>query len=74
MTSTRRETRDVHVLSLNIGVPRENPWKGSAATGHDVTVALTLRAFTTEPHLLPRLAVASALPDEAEALVRNRTR
>jgi MOSC domain-containing protein YiiM len=41
---------------------------------HDVTVALTFRAFTTEPELLPRLAVASALPKEAHALVRKRTR
>lgn len=40
---------------------------------HDVTVALTFRAFTTEPELLPRLAVASALPEEAKALVRRRT-
>lgn len=40
---------------------------------HDVTVALTFRAFTTEPELLPRLAVASALPEEAQALVRRRT-
>ncbi len=41
---------------------------------HDVTVALTFRAFTTEPELLPRLAVAEALPDDAKALLRNRTR
>jgi MOSC domain-containing protein YiiM len=41
---------------------------------HDVTVALTFRALTTEPELLPRLAVAQALPDEAKALVRQRTR
>ncbi len=40
---------------------------------HDVTVALAFRAFTTEPELLPRLAVADALPDEARALVRRRT-
>ena len=40
---------------------------------HDVTVALTFWAFTTEPELLPRLAVASALPEEAKALVRRRT-
>ena len=40
---------------------------------HDVTVALTFRAFTAEPELLPRLAVATALPDEAKALVRRRT-
>jgi MOSC domain-containing protein YiiM len=41
---------------------------------HDVTVALAFRAFTTERELLPQLAVAEALPDEAKALLRNRTR
>ena len=41
---------------------------------HDVTVALAFRAFTTEPELLPRLAVADALPDETKALLRRRTR
>ena len=41
---------------------------------HDVTVALAFRAFTTEPELLPRLAAADALPDEAKALLRRRTR
>ena len=40
---------------------------------HDVTVALAFRAFTTESELLPRLAVAEALPDDAKALVRKRT-
>ena len=40
---------------------------------HDVTVALAFRALTTEPELLPRLAVAEALPDEARALVLRRT-
>jgi MOSC domain-containing protein YiiM len=41
---------------------------------HDVTLTLTFRALTTEPELLPRLAVATALPDEAQTLVRKRTR
>lgn len=41
---------------------------------HDVTVALTFRAFTTEPELLPRLAVADALPHEAKVQLRNRAR
>lgn len=41
---------------------------------HDVTVALSFRAFTTEPQLLPRLAVADALPEDAKELVRKRTR
>jgi MOSC domain-containing protein YiiM len=39
---------------------------------HDVTVAVTFRAFTTEPELLPRLRAADALPDEDKALVRRR--
>ena len=38
---------------------------------HDVTVALAFRAFTTEPEQLPRLAIARALPDEAQAIVRR---
>ena len=41
--------------------------------GHDVTVALTFRAFTTEPERLSALAVAEALPDDAKTLIRNRT-
>ena len=41
---------------------------------HDVTVALALRAFTTEPNLLPRLLAATALADEVKALVHKRTR
>lgn len=41
---------------------------------HDVTVALSFRAVTTEPQLLPRLAVADALPEDAKELVRKRTR
>ena len=41
---------------------------------HDVTVALTFRAFTTERELLPQLAVAEALPEEAKAPLRNCTR
>jgi MOSC domain-containing protein YiiM len=50
-----------------------DPIKVVSRPEHDVTVALTLRAFTTEPELLPRLAFADALPDEAKALVRKRT-
>ena len=41
---------------------------------HDVTVALVLRALTTEPELLPRLAVADALPEETRARLRRRSR
>lgn len=39
---------------------------------HAVTVALTFRALTTEPDLLPDLAPARALPDEAKEQVRAR--
>ena len=40
---------------------------------HDVTIAVTFRATTTEPELLPRLLAADALPEEIKALVRKRT-
>jgi MOSC domain-containing protein YiiM len=39
---------------------------------HDVTVALTFRALTTEADLLPRLLAADALPEEDKSLVRKR--
>ena len=39
---------------------------------HDVTVAVTFRAITTEPELLPRLLAADALPQEIKDLVRRR--
>jgi MOSC domain-containing protein YiiM len=51
-----------------------DPIEVASRPEHDVTVALTFRALTTEPELLPRLAVATALPKEAQALVRKRTR
>ena len=41
--------------------------------GHDVTVALSFRALTMEPDLLPRLLVADALPEELKDLARRRT-
>ena len=41
--------------------------------GHDVTVALTFRALTTESGLLPRLPAVGALPDEIKELARKRT-
>jgi MOSC domain-containing protein YiiM len=41
--------------------------------GHDVTIALTFRALTREPELLPRLLVADALPLEILEQVRRRT-
>jgi MOSC domain-containing protein YiiM len=40
---------------------------------HDITVALSLRALTIEPDLLPRLLAADALPGELKELVRRRT-
>jgi len=40
---------------------------------HDVTVAVTFRAITTEPELLPRLLAADALPEDTKDLVRRRT-
>jgi MOSC domain-containing protein YiiM len=39
---------------------------------HDVTVALTFRALTTEPDLLPRLAAADAMPEDIKDLARRR--
>lgn len=39
---------------------------------HEVTVAFLFRAVTTEPELLPRLAVADALPEEDREWVRRR--
>ena len=39
---------------------------------HDVTVAVTFRALTTEPELLPRLLAADALPDGVRELARKR--
>lgn len=40
---------------------------------HDVTVALTFRAMTLEPDLLPRLSAAEALPEEIREMVQRRT-
>jgi MOSC domain-containing protein YiiM len=40
---------------------------------HDVTVALTFRALTVEPELLPRLMAADALPRDTKELARRRT-
>jgi MOSC domain-containing protein YiiM len=39
---------------------------------HDVTVAMTFRALTTEPDLLPRLAAADAMPEDIKDLARRR--
>jgi MOSC domain-containing protein YiiM len=40
---------------------------------HDVTVAVSFRALTLEPELLPRLLDADALPHELRDLARRRT-
>jgi MOSC domain-containing protein YiiM len=40
---------------------------------HDVTVAVSFRALTIEPDLLPRLLVADALPRDLQDLARRRT-
>lgn len=40
---------------------------------HGVTVALTFRAVTLEPALLPRLTAAEALPQDVRAAARGRT-
>lgn len=40
---------------------------------HDVTVAVTFRAMTTEPELLPRLLTADAMPDGIKELAARRT-
>jgi MOSC domain-containing protein YiiM len=40
---------------------------------HDVTIAVTFRALTGEPDLLPRLLAADAMPDDIRELARKRT-
>jgi len=40
---------------------------------HDVTVAVTFRALTLEPELLPRLLAADSLPEGILELARKRT-
>jgi len=40
---------------------------------HDVTVAVTFRALTTESELLPRLLAADAMPDDIKELAAKRT-
>ena len=40
---------------------------------HDISIAMSFRALTTEPDLLPRLLVADALPEELKDLARRRT-
>ena len=39
---------------------------------HDVTIAVTFRALTGEPELLPGLLAADALPDDIRELARKR--
>ena len=45
----------------------------SRPADHQVTVALTFRALTTEPELLPRLLAVDALPADLLALARKRS-
>ncbi|MEV0228152.1 hypothetical protein [Nonomuraea sp. NPDC050786] len=40
--------------------------------GHNVSVALVLRAMTLEPDLLPQVPAADALPEEIRELARRR--
>jgi len=40
---------------------------------HDVTIAVTFRALTGEPDLLPGLLAADAMPDDIRELARKRT-
>jgi MOSC domain-containing protein YiiM len=40
---------------------------------HDVTIAVTFRAMTTDPDLLPGLLAADALPEGIKDLARKRT-
>ena len=40
---------------------------------HDVSIAMSFRALTMEPDLLPRLLAADALPEELKDLARRRT-
>src|ERR1700748_1237970 len=40
---------------------------------HDISIAMSFRALTTEPDLLPRLLVADALPEALEDLARRPT-
>ncbi|HYX58824.1 MAG TPA: hypothetical protein VE888_07415, partial [Streptosporangiaceae bacterium] len=40
---------------------------------HDISIAMSFRALTMEPDLLPRLLVADALPEELKDLARRRT-
>ena len=40
---------------------------------HDVTIAVTFRALTLEPGLLPRLLAADALPQADRDRIRRRT-
>jgi MOSC domain-containing protein YiiM len=53
---------------IQAGDPIEVVWRPP----HDVTVALTFRALTTSPDLLPRLLVADALPAADLARIRRR--
>lgn len=50
-----------------------DPVRITSRPPHDVSVALTFRALTTEFELLPRLLDADAMPDEIKELARRRS-
>lgn len=73
-TFTQRALPGAYLRVLTAGTIRS----GDAVTvlhrpDHDVTIGLTFRAMTLEPELLPRLAVAEALPAKTRALAAHRT-
>jgi MOSC domain-containing protein YiiM len=72
---TRRATPGAYLRVVEPGTVRPgDPVTLVYRSGHEVTVALFFRAFTTEPHLLPDLlAAGDALPVETRETVLRRT-
>ena len=64
------------MLNLRVVEPGEiaagDPITVLSRPAHEVTVALSFRALTTEPELLPRLLDAEAFPAEDRAAIRRR--
>jgi MOSC domain-containing protein YiiM len=62
---------------LRVVVPGEiragDPVSIDSRPGHDVTIGITFRALTGEPHLLHRLTAADALPQSVRGRARRRT-
>lgn len=70
---TRRAAPGTYLRVLRPGQVRAgDPITVVHRPDHDVTVATAFRAFTLEPHLLPRLTFATALSAEARETVRRR--